>query len=176
VKENSSPSENTTKKIRKKYSTLNANITRKIGKKYSGPKNHETSPSLPLDDILPGNLRKNSLNFLKELRSCTIFELGPMIGTEFPGNRWNWLVVCASSILPRSFTKKGVTIYNKYKNLGEALKLAYPQFDWNIEIFSAKGKRSVQGWYVLKGRSNTRVAHHCHQKYAVECRLPEDWR
>jgi hypothetical protein len=37
----------------------------------------------------------------------------------------------------------------KYKNLGKALKVAFPEFDWKLGRFSEKGKKSVQRWYLL---------------------------
>jgi hypothetical protein len=53
--------------------------------------------------------------------------------------------------LPPSLTlKKGNRIINKYKNLGRALQLAYPEIEWDFTKFSRKGKKSMQGWYVSR--------------------------
>jgi hypothetical protein len=38
-------------------------------------------------------------------------------------------------------------VISKYKNLGHSLKLAFPELKWNLEKFSKKGKKSIQGWY-----------------------------
>jgi hypothetical protein len=35
----------------------------------------------------------------------------------------------------------------KYKNLGKALKAAFPEIEWRMEKFSEKGKKSMQRWY-----------------------------
>jgi hypothetical protein len=42
----------------------------------------------------------------------------------------------------------GIRIVKKYKSLGKALKMAFPEYNWDLERFSAKGKKSIQGWYV----------------------------
>jgi hypothetical protein len=49
-------------------------------------------------------------------------------------------------------TTKGRNIFDKFKNLGESLKIAFPEFEWNLERFSLRGKKSIQGWYGGGGR------------------------
>jgi hypothetical protein len=44
----------------------------------------------------------------------------------------------------------GRGIYGKSKNLGTALQLAYPEYEWDISKFSYRGKKSVQRWLRLK--------------------------
>jgi hypothetical protein len=48
-----------------------------------------------------------------------------------------------------------VGVIFKFKNLGQALKSAFPEFDWELEKFSEKGKKSIQGWYEEGGRGQT---------------------
>jgi hypothetical protein len=31
------------------------------------------------------------------------------------------------------------------------LKTAYPEYEWQIERFSSRGKKSMQGWYERMG-------------------------
>jgi hypothetical protein len=38
-------------------------------------------------------------------------------------------------------------IFVHYKNLGTALKVAFPEFEWDLDRFGKRGKRSMQGWY-----------------------------
>ncbi len=40
----------------------------------------------------------------------------------------------------------------KYRTLGQALKVAFPEIEWDEARFSQKGKKSIQGWYVRRGR------------------------
>jgi hypothetical protein len=48
--------------------------------------------------------------------------------------------------VPHSLSK-GRSIIAKYKNLGQALLAAFPEFVWDVEKFSFVGKKSMQGWY-----------------------------
>jgi hypothetical protein len=35
----------------------------------------------------------------------------------------------------------------KYNNLGNGLAAAFPEFKWELEKFSHRGKKSMQKWY-----------------------------
>jgi hypothetical protein len=43
----------------------------------------------------------------------------------------------------------GVSLYAKFGNLGGALKYAYPEFEWDLNMFALRGKKSVQRWLKL---------------------------
>jgi hypothetical protein len=54
-------------------------------------------------------------------------------------------------LVPTTFTSsqvsKGVSIITKYRNLGNGLREVFPEFEWDLERFSVKGKKSMQKWY-----------------------------
>jgi hypothetical protein len=39
---------------------------------------------------------------------------------------------------------------SKFGNLGDALKFAYPEFNWDLSKFSVRGKKSIQRWLKVK--------------------------
>lgn len=41
-------------------------------------------------------------------------------------------------------------MFCRFKSLGEALSSAYPEYDWNLEKFSFRGKKSAQRWLLVK--------------------------
>ena len=45
---------------------------------------------------------------------------------------------------------EGAGLFDKFRNLGKALKFAYPEFDWNEKLFSFRGKKSAQRWLYVK--------------------------
>jgi hypothetical protein len=44
----------------------------------------------------------------------------------------------------------GGRVIRKYRNLGKALKIAFPEVPWVLGKFSMKQKRSTQRWYRRK--------------------------
>ena len=44
------------------------------------------------------------------------------------------------------------SLLKQFGSLGNALKSAYPEFDWQFSKFSTKGKKSTQRWLVVKLR------------------------
>ncbi len=41
-------------------------------------------------------------------------------------------------------------MFNRFNSLGEALKVAYSDYDWDMSKFSFKGKKSTQRWLYVK--------------------------
>ena len=41
-------------------------------------------------------------------------------------------------------------MFAQFNSLGEALKVAYPEYDWDMSKFSFKGKKSSQRWLYVK--------------------------
>jgi hypothetical protein len=52
-------------------------------------------------------------------------------------------------------TSTGKRLLSKYGNLGSALSYAFPEIDWELDKFSQKGKKSIQGWYEWRGTRRT---------------------
>jgi hypothetical protein len=53
--------------------------------------------------------------------------------------------------LPPPHHIPGSSIIGKYRNLGKALKMAFPKIEWELDKFSLQGKKSIQGWYEEEG-------------------------
>jgi hypothetical protein len=113
-----------------------------------GRKKHKAS--LLLGSTPHGNPSTRSEIFSQIFQRNTKSGIGLTIGTEFLQNRSSPVEVndflleigyhVSISILGRG-------IIGKYKNLGQALKVAFPEIDWETEKFSRTGKKSIQGWY-----------------------------
>ena len=41
-------------------------------------------------------------------------------------------------------------MFHTFSSLGEALKVGYPDYDWDMSKFSFKGKKSSQRWLYVK--------------------------
>ena len=41
-------------------------------------------------------------------------------------------------------------MFSRFNSLGEALKIAYPEYDWDMSKFSLKSKKSTQRWLHVK--------------------------
>lgn len=44
----------------------------------------------------------------------------------------------------------GGAIFLKHNSLGEALRIAYPDYEWDLSKFSSRGKKSSQRWLYVK--------------------------
>jgi hypothetical protein len=54
------------------------------------------------------------------------------------------------SSIPHLLTITGRYMLMKYKTLGNALKAGFPEFEWELNHFSRKGKKSIQRWYLMR--------------------------
>ena len=41
-------------------------------------------------------------------------------------------------------------MFYRFNNFGEALKVAYPEYDWDMSKFTFRGKKSSQRWLYVK--------------------------
>ncbi len=56
-------------------------------------------------------------------------------------------------------------MFNRFNSLGEALKVAYPDYDWDMSKLSFKGKKSSQRWLYVKLKKllpNTEIVEEYH--------------